>query len=93
MKIAINESTHNEVQSENTASAFNITYETVDINKRMPQRGQVAKFHNDEETVEAINHCLDKNLNHPVEIMKYLQSQLVQRRALDFLMCLILMTA
>ena len=33
--------------------------------------------------VEVINRCLEKNLSHPVEIMKYLQSQLVQGRALD----------
>ena len=33
--------------------------------------------------MEVINHCLAKNLSHPVEIMKYLQSQLVQGRALD----------
>ena len=32
---------------------------------------------------EVINQCLDKNLSHPVEIMKYLQTQLVQGRALD----------
>ena len=33
--------------------------------------------------MEVINHCLDKNLSHPVEIMKYLQNELVQGRALD----------
>ena len=33
--------------------------------------------------VEVINHRLDKNLSHPVEIMKHLQSQLFQGRALD----------
>ena len=33
--------------------------------------------------VEVINHRLDKNLSHPVEIMKHLQSQLLQGRALD----------
>ena len=77
------ESTHNEVSSENAASAFNITYEIVDKSERMPQRGQVEKFDIDEKMVEVINHYLDKNLSHPVEIMKYLQSKLVQGRALD----------
>ena len=33
--------------------------------------------------VEVINHRLDKNLSHPVEIMKHLQSHLFQGRALD----------
>ena len=33
--------------------------------------------------VEVINHRLDKNLSHPVEIMKHLQSQLFQGRDLD----------
>ena len=33
--------------------------------------------------VEVTNHRLDKNLSHPVEIMKHLQSQLFQGRALD----------
>ena len=33
--------------------------------------------------VEVINHRLDKNLSHPVEIMKHLQSQLFQGRALN----------
>ena len=73
-----NESTHNKVPSENTATAFNITYEIVDSSEEMPQRGQVEKFHIDEKMEEVTNQCLDKNLRHPVEIMKYLQSQLVQ---------------
>ena len=34
-----NESTHKEVLSENTASAFDITDEIVDRSERMPQRG------------------------------------------------------
>ena len=35
--------------------------------------------------MEVINHCLDKNLSHPVEIMNLqnLQNELVQGRALD----------
>ena len=78
-----NESTHNEAPSQNTASAFNIHYKIVDGSERMPQIEQVGKFDIDEKMVEVINHFLDKNLSHPVEIMKYLQSQLVQGRALD----------
>ena len=49
----------------------------------MPQREQVEKFDIAEKMVEVIDHCLNKNLSHPVEIIKYLQSQLVQGRALD----------
>ena len=49
----------------------------------MPQREQVEKFDVAEKMVEVIDHCLNKNLSHPVEIIKYLQSQLVQGRALD----------
>ena len=78
-----NESTHNEVLSENTVSAFNVIYEIVDRSEVMPQRGQVEKLDIDEKIVEVINHCLDKNLSHPIEIRKYLQSQLAQGRALD----------
>ena len=33
--------------------------------------------------MKVLNPYLDKNITHPVEIMKYLQSQLVQGRALD----------
>ena len=60
-KNSSNESTHNEVPSENTASAFNITYEIVDRSERMPQRGEVEKFNIDEKMVEVINHCLDNH--------------------------------
>ena len=48
----------------------------------MPQREQVEKVDVDEKMVELIDHCLDNNLSHPIEIMKYLQSQLVQGRDL-----------
>ena len=77
------ESTHNEAPSQNTASAFNIHYEIVHGSERMPQIELVGKFDIDEKMVEVIIHFLDKNLSHPVEIMKYLQCQLVHGRALD----------
>ena len=60
-----------------------LPYEIVDRSEVMPQRGQVEKLDIDEKIVEVINHCLDKNLSYPVEIRKYLQSQLAQGRALD----------
>ena len=39
-----NESTHNEVPSENTASAFNNTFKIVDRSERMLQRGYAEKI-------------------------------------------------
>ena len=69
-----NESTHKEVLRENTASAFDITNEIVDRSETMPQRGQVEKFDIDKKMVEIMNHCIHRNLSHPVEIMNYLQS-------------------
>ena len=69
-----NKSTHKEVLCENTASAFDITNEIVDWSETMPQRGQVEKFDIDKKMVEIMNHCIHRNLSHPVEIMNYLQS-------------------
>ena len=49
----------------------------------MPQTGQAWKNDIDEKVVDVINYCLDKHLSQPIEIMKNLQSHLVQGRTLD----------
>ena len=37
----------------------------------------------DKEIVDIIEHCKTEDLNHPVEILKYMQTRLVQGKPLD----------